>query len=394
MNVWKRHKNLVRYSLGCITRYKMRSMVVIVTFLVATAIVSSVLFVKDGLEREAEISVMAAPDLTISFLRAGRSEPIPMSYVDTISKVEGVVKVVPRVWGYVGISNYVFTVVGIDPSQISGFENFAIESGRFLTKDDKGCIVVGKLLAGLLDLKVDSNVIFLTESIEVKKYRVIGIFSDQSSIYTADMIVMLIDDARDFFKIPSDYATDLLVYVDPKYLPSEVAAKMSTIPNLRILDRDLLLRGYKAAYASRGGIFMTLWTILLMAAALVSLSQMIIVGQESRFEVGLLKTFGFSTLDIIEIRLIESVILGFLASSLGLIAGYVYAAFFNAPLIADMLFGWAFFPQQFKVPVYVSWPSVLSIYAVTVLPLLVTTVAPAWINAITDPELAMRRAVV
>lgn len=388
----RKQRNLFRYSFDCIARYKMRSAAIIITFLLATTMVSAVLFAKDGLEREAEISVEAAPDLTIQFLRGGRIEPIPIYYIDMISKIEGVEKVVPRVWGYVGISNYVFTIVGIDPSQINGFKNFGIEEGRFLTKDDKGHVVVGKLLAGMLDLKIGDNIIFLSEAIEAKKYQVIGIFSDQSSIYTADMIVMLIDDARDFFKIPSDYASDLLVYVNPRFMPSEIAVKMSTMPNLRVLDQDLLLRGYKMAYGSRGGIFVTLWIIILIAAALISLSQMIIVGQESRFEVGLLKTFGFSTLDIIEVRLIESLVLGFFASSLGMLIGYLYVAYLNAPGLVDILLGWAFLPKQFRIPVYMSWSSIFSIYAVTVIPLLITTVVPAWLNAITDPELAMRRA--
>ncbi|MDH5806978.1 MAG: ABC transporter permease [Candidatus Methanomethylicaceae archaeon] len=389
----KKQKNIFRYSFDCIARYKMRSTAIIITFLLATTMISAVLFAKDGLEREAEISVKAAPDLTIQFLRGGRIEPIPTYYIDIISKIEGIEKVIPRVWGYVGISNYVFTIIGIDPSQITNFENFGIEEGRFLMKEDKGCVVVGKLLANMLDLKVGDNIIFLSEAIEAKKYKVIGIFSDKTSIYTADMIIMLIDDARDFFKIPNDYASDLLVYINPRYLPSEVAVKMSTIPNLRVLDQDLLLRGYKMAYASRGGIFVTLWIIILIAAALISLSQMIIVGQESRFEVGLLKTFGFSTLDIIEVRLIESLVLGFFASSLGMLIGYLYVAYFNAPGLVDILLGWAFLPKQFKIPVYISWSSIFSIYAVTVIPLLITTVVPAWLNAITDPELAMRRAV-
>ncbi|MEM0101499.1 MAG: hypothetical protein QW522_04580, partial [Candidatus Methanomethyliaceae archaeon] len=73
----KKQKNIFRYSFDCIARYKMRSTAIIITFLLATTMISAVLFAKDGLEREAEISVKAAPDLTIQFLRGGRIEPIP-----------------------------------------------------------------------------------------------------------------------------------------------------------------------------------------------------------------------------------------------------------------------------------------------------------------------------
>ena len=134
----KKQKNIISYAFDCISRYKMRTIVILITFLIATTMISSVLFVKDGLEREAEISIEAAPDLTIQFLRGGRLEPIPTSYIDEISKIEGVEKVIPRIWGYVGISQYVFTIIGIDTSNISELENFGLESGNFIKEGDRG----------------------------------------------------------------------------------------------------------------------------------------------------------------------------------------------------------------------------------------------------------------
>ncbi|MCQ5374063.1 MAG: hypothetical protein NO515_03450, partial [Candidatus Methanomethylicia archaeon] len=83
----KKHRNLLRYSFDCLSRYRMRTAVIVVTFLIATTMVSAVLFTKEGLEREAEISVKMAPDLTVQYLKAGRVELIPIDYADTIAKV-------------------------------------------------------------------------------------------------------------------------------------------------------------------------------------------------------------------------------------------------------------------------------------------------------------------
>jgi len=394
--MFRKHKNLMNYSFDCLRRYRMRSAVIIITFLVATMMISSVLFTKDGLEREAEISVRAAPDLTVQYLKAGRVVPIPVEYASLIEGTEGVERVLPRIWGYAGIGTYTFTVVGLDTSglEYSGGITSIEAGGRFLTTEDAGTgnIVIGKLIAGMLKVKVGDDIILLSESVDTNKFHVVGIFSDAASIYAADMIVMSIEDANSFFKMPEGYVTDLAVYVKSDVRPQDVAARFSSLPNARVLDQDLLLRGYKAAYGARGGIFTTIWTILLVGVALIAFSQAIVVGHESRFEVGLLKTFGFSTLDIIEVRLVESMVLGFFATSLGMLVGFVYAAFFNAPGLVDILLGWAFLPREFRLPVYVSLESVFSIYAVTVIPLLITTVVPAWLNAIADPELAMRRA--
>jgi len=394
--VINKHKNLLNYAFDCLRRYKMRTAVILITFLVATTMISAVLFTKDGLEIEAAFSVESSPDLTIQYIKAGRAEPINASYAEDILKVEGVERVLMRTWGYAGIGSNTYVIIGLDPTGLEYSRGVitSIESGRFVTPEDEGTgnIVVGKLIAGLLNVKVGDDMILLSESVEANKFHVVGVFSDQSSIYTADMIVMTLSDANDFFNMPNGTVTDLCVYVEADQIPNNVAARMTSMPNIRILDQDLLLRGYTAAYSARGGIFTTIWTILLVAIALIAFSQAIVVGHESKFEVGLLKTFGFSTLDIIEVRLVESVVIGFFATSLGMLVGFVYAAYLNAPGLVDILLGWAFLPSQFRLPVYVSAQSVFSIYAVTIIPLLITTVVPAWLNAITDPELAMRRA--
>ena len=392
----RKHKNLTAYALDCMRRYRLRTFVVLITFLVATTMISSVLFAKEGLQREAEFSVNSAPDLTVQYLKAGRVGMVPEEYLGLVEDVDGVQFVFPRIWGYAGIGSNTYTIIGLDAGALnhSGSVVGTLESGRFLGAEDAstGNVVIGKLIAGILKVGVGDEIILLSESVEAKRFHVVGVFSDASSIYTADMMLMSIEDTREFFSIPNGYVTDLTVYVSQGANPTEVASRMSSLPNARVLDRDILLRGYLAAYGARGGIFTSLWAILLVAVALVAFSQAIIVGQESRFEVGLLKTFGFTTLDVIEVRLIESLVLGFFATSLGMLIGFVYTAYFNAPGLVDILLGWAFLPKEFHMPVYVSLESVFSIYAVTVIPLLITTVVPAWLNAITDPELSMRRA--
>ncbi|MEN3035555.1 MAG: hypothetical protein ABC537_04555, partial [Candidatus Methanosuratincola sp.] len=111
----RKHKNLLNYSFDCLRRYRMRTAVILITFLVATTMISAVLFTKDGLEREAELSVQSAPDLTLQYLKGGRVEPINASYISLISGIPGVEKVLKRTWGYAGIGQYTFVVVGLDP---------------------------------------------------------------------------------------------------------------------------------------------------------------------------------------------------------------------------------------------------------------------------------------
>ena len=64
--------------------------------------------------------------------------------------------------------------------------------------------------------------------------------------------------------------------------------------------------------------------MILISVAIIAFNQTVVVGHESKFEVGLLKSLGFSTSDIIQVRLIESAVLGTIAGAIGLTVGILY----------------------------------------------------------------------
>lgn len=391
-----KHRNLVRYAFGCVSKYRLRTLVIIIAVLAATTMVSSTLMIKDGLAEEAWLSVVAAPDITVQYQKMGRIVPIPLNVSAQIAGMDGVGRVSARTWGYAGIGSKTFTCVGLNTSELSFVKGVMqeVERGRFLSPSDEGkeSVVIGKLVQRELNVDVGDVILMFCEGLNPCQFTVVGIFSDASSIYTADMIVMSITDANVFFLVPQGYATDLMVYIEEGTDPKGVAASFSSIPNLRVIDRDTMIRGYQAAYEAKGGVFITIWMVVLVAVTLIAFSQAIIVGSQSKFETGLLKTFGFSTLDVIEVRLVESALITLFAASTGILIGYVYSAVFNAPGLAGMLLGWSYIPQGFSMPTSIRLETIFSVYSVMVLPVVIATVVPAWINAITDPEISMRRA--
>jgi ABC-type antimicrobial peptide transport system permease subunit len=193
-------------------------------------------------------------------------------------------------------------------------------------------------------------------------------------------------------------ATDLLVYTDDvneAYYTTQlnfVARQVSELPNVRVLTRDILAKAQATTYGARAGFFSIAWFTILVSAAIVAFNQTIVVGHESKFEVGLLKALGFSTSDIIQVRLIESTILGILAGSIGLASGIFFDTVLGAPMFRDFMLGWAVLYPSFPVPVHISSQTVLVAYAITIVPLLFATVIPSWLNATVDPDIAMRGA--
>jgi ABC-type lipoprotein release transport system permease subunit len=275
---------------------------------------------------------------------------------------------------------------------------YPIESGSFLHSQINSTVVVGKAVADLIGAKAGNLLTIITESNQVRQYTVVGILNIESSIFSADTILMSKDDARSFFDVPKDKATDLLVYtqaVNPQFYQAQVnfvAREISELPNLRVLTKDVLASAQETTYGARSGFFSLVWYLVLVSVAIVAFNQTVVVGHESRFEVGLLKALGFSTSDIIQIRLIEGTVLGFVAGSAGIVLGVFYNAVLDAPLLRDVMLGWATLYPAFPVPFWVSPQSVFLTYAITVIPVLFATVIPSWLNATVDPDIAMRGA--
>jgi ABC-type lipoprotein release transport system permease subunit len=395
-----RLKNLLNYALDCIKRYKIRTIVILVCLTMAATLFSSVLFIKDGLVREGQLSLKYAPDLTVQGITTGRQSFIETRNIDLIQRILGVEKVVERIWGYGNIGNTLLVIVGIDPEEpnMNLDAAYPIESGSFLDSERNDTVVLGKAVAELIGAKVGNLLTIITESNQACQYTVIGIFNSESSIVNADTILMTKDSARSFFAVPEGKATDLMVFtqeVNPDYYQTQnsyVAREISELPNLRVLTKDLLANAQETTYGARSGFFSVVWYLVLISVAIVAFNQTVVVGHESRFEIGLLKALGFSTSDIIQIRLIEGTVLGFLAGSAGIVLGVFYNAVLNAPVLKDVMLGWATLYPAFPVPFSVNAQSIFLTYAITVIPVLFATVIPSWINATVDPDIAMRGA--
>jgi ABC-type lipoprotein release transport system permease subunit len=395
-----RVRNLLNYALNCIQRYKIRTIVVLVCLVMAATLFSSVLFLKDGLVREGKISLKYAPDLTVQGMASGRQSYVETRLIPLIKTTLGVKTVVERIWGYGNVGNSLLVIVGVDLENplINLEAAYPIESGSFLESSTNGTVVIGKGVAVLIGAKVGNTLNIITESNLARQYTIVGIFNSESGIINADTILMNKEDARSFFNVPEDKATDLLVYteeVNPAFYEGQVnfiARETSELPNVRVLTKEVLAGAQETTYGLRSGFFSVVWYLVLISAAIVAFNQTVVVGHESKFEIGLLKALGFSTSDIIQIRLIEGTILGILAGSIGLLLGIFYNAVLNAPILRDFMLGWATLYPGFPVPFGIGAQTLLLTYAITVVPILFATVIPSWLNATVDPDIAMRGA--
>ncbi len=394
----KKHKNLLGLSLQNLLKFKTRTIVILTSLTITISFVSCIAFVKGGLEREAALSAEFAPDITVQSLQAGRQTLVPMAWIDKISAIDGVEKVNPRIWGYLEQDGNIYTCMGLDiyNTTIPPELQLSISQGRFLETDDRNKCVVGTLFANVFNASVGKT-LQLSSSSEGKWYNftVIGIFSIAVTLYTADLIITDVESARNFFAISDEYSTDLAVYVQSDALTSEVAKEIDNMQNIdqdiRVLTRESIKDALITAYGARSGFATLMWYIVLISVILISWNQSTAVSHETKREVGLLKALGFSTSDILEIRITESLLLGLLGATIGIFIGILYDVFLGAPIITEFLIGWASEYPSITPPIYVGIETLLFLYLICIFPLVIGTFIPSWKNSVTEPMEVLKR---
>jgi len=390
---FQEHINFLNYAMDSIFTYKARSIAIVFSLMIALMVLGSIAFISDGLTKEAESSANFAPDITIQYLQAGRQVAIPMEYAQQISQISYVSKVVPRVWGYIYYHNRIYTVMGIDAVKmpIPKDIGFVMVSGKFLQPNDNQTAVVGNYLAKVFDLETNDILVLYDQSQQPHNFTVNGIFSMDVNLYTSDLILINLNDSRNFFNVSAEEATDLCVYVEDQTQTRYVAQQIAqSSPDARVLTREALKDALVTTYGARSGFVSVVWYILLLSVILVAWNQASAVSEEAREEVGILKALGFSTSNILEIRLLEALILGFISASSGIFLSVLYDFYLGAPVIRDFMLGWAAVYPSFPLPILISFSTMLTLYAVALFPLFVGSLIPAWKSAITEPDIAMR----
>lgn len=391
-------KNIAFWSMAVrnVLRFRGRTLAILLPLFVVMACASVMTFIKDGICRDALRSVEALPDITIQQMVGGRIGPVHPELAAVISNYGNVLKVVPRVWGYVPLQaaggNASYTLMGMDCSLLPSALDIspAIESGRFLKFGDKHCAVIGKVFAFQNKVKPGDKITLQDELGNKTSLNIIGIFNTPVQIYTADLIVTDIETARIFLGYLSDQSSDLAVYLkDPLYTDQVAESILISHKNIRVLTKEALAGNVRQGYGGKAGIFQLMWLILLLTVTLLAWTQASSISLEMKKEIGVLKALGWQTLDIIELKMMEIVIIGLT----GILSGILFGIFYlhlGAPLVKQYFLGWAVLYPPFPLPISIEGSSIFLLFVIGLFPLCAATVFPAWRMGVVEPDTAIR----
>ncbi|MDY6971453.1 MAG: FtsX-like permease family protein [Thermodesulfobacteriota bacterium] len=395
MNTAK-HINLWLMAAQNLRRYRAKSLAILIPLILVMATSSFMMSTRGGFIKDAEIARGFLPDVTVQGISAGRVEEISLDVKAGIEDIPHVKKVVPRVWGYLPLrideTDAAFTLMGIDFAH-SVFDQrlpWTIDSGIFPVPGDRNKAVLGSGVAQSFAASIGDKLQIEDTLGNKGEFEVAAIFNSTVQVYSTDLIVVSIEDARIFFGYTEDEASDLLVYTDAPEYADRVALDITRLfKNTRVLTSKALTDLVKEAFGRRGGTFQAMWLILLVAVLLLVWAQSAHISVDVGKEIGILKATGWQTGEIIEMKMMESLILGLFGTSLGVLLGFVYALM-GTPGISGYCLGCASIYPKFPVPVHCDFQSIILLFILGVLPLMGVSSIPAWLAGVIDPDEGIR----
>jgi len=204
--------NLFSYAFRNIQVYRGRTLSIIIFTGLVTGILSSMDFMREGINQDAEASLEFAPDILIQGYDSGRVVPVNTSIMQAISSVEGVSLVSPRAWGYLSAADRLYTLMGIDPVKYpldSAGLDFELR-GNFMTGEETDPVcILGSGVASAARADIGSYLLLTDIDNNEHEFEVIGIFTVASKIYTHDLIITSFNHSHAFFGLKDYQATDL-----------------------------------------------------------------------------------------------------------------------------------------------------------------------------------------
>lgn len=339
-------------------------------------LLTSVMLFTAAIRQEAAKTLSAAPEIVIQKLVAGRHALIPASYLEKVQDIRGTRAVRGRLWGYY-----------FDPAVSANYTVMATDNQSL--KDDE--ISIGAAVARARDLHTGDYLSLRAATGEPVAFRIRDILSPESELLSADLLLMNPGSLRRFFAIPDGWYTDLVMQVRNPSEITKVAEKIVlALPDSRPILRDEILRTYDSIFNWRQGMVFVIWSAALLSFIILAWDKASGLSADEKREIGILKAIGWSTKDVLRMKLWEGAIISLTAFSAGYLFAYIHVAINNAGLFTGVIKGWSSLYPEFKLTPAVDFLQIASLFFFTVFPYTAATIAPVWKTATTDPDAVMR----
>lgn len=387
---------LLEFALGALWRRKIHSLSTFFVFSSLVFLLSSVLFISDGIKKELDLSLETLPQITLQRLSAGRQTEVSASLAEELLSIEGVKRAVARVWGY-----YYFQPAGVNFT-VMGVEGFGEQYTQELQTIVDGLdikalyandgMVVGRGVKEILAENYYADFFnFVTAKGEWKKVHIAGVFDTAVRLQSNDLILLPQKSAYEIFGMEKGKATDIVVSVSN---PEEVAMVVHKItqryPDMRAITTEDIRVSYQNIFDYKSGFFLSLFVVSVFTFFMMLFERTSGLSSEEKKEVGILKALGWGMDEIIAQKFYEGLVVCVSAFLVGLALalGFVYGL--QAPLLRDLFMGYSTLKPPMVIPFSVDFGIIALLFFLSVPVYLAAIIIPSWKAATLDADEVMR----
>jgi ABC-type lipoprotein release transport system permease subunit len=371
-----RQRNILDFTLSSLLRRKGKNAALAAVYTAVVFLLASVLLFTHSIKREAASVLRGAPEILVQTMQAGRHALSPEHYMDRIRQIRGVAAVSGRLWGY-----YYDPAVGA---------NYTLMADPDFSHP-RGSIVIGSGISISRGLYVGERITFRGHAGQDVVLKVTDVFSPESGLVSADLILISEEDLRDLFGISAGYVTDIAISVrNPRELTTIAEKIVGELPDTRPIIRDEILRTYEALFNWRSGIMAVVLVSTVAAFVILAWDKASGLSSEEKREIGILKAIGWETSDVMLMKFWEGAVVSLSSFLVGSVLAYVHVFFASSALFESALMGWSVLYPNFKLVPEISLYQISVLFFLTVVPYTVATVVPSWRAATVDPDSVMR----
>ncbi len=371
-----KHRNILDFALSSLVRRKARALALLGVYALVVAVLASLVFFVQALKRDAGVLLEGAPDMVVQRLVAGRHDLIPMAWAQDVAALPGVRRAAPRRWGY----HY-------DPATGANFTVLAQAPGTV----PEGAAILGAGVARVLQVQRGHLITLQTCRRQPLLLSVQDILPPASELATADLVLVPPDTFQALFELPEGQATDLVVEVaNPRELETLAAKVAAAFPGARPILKREILRTYEAIFDWRGGMVTVAGLMAVLAFLILAWDRASGLSAEERREIGILKSVGWDTADVLALKVWEGCAVSLTAFLAGVLLGYAHVFLFSGKLFEPALRGWSVLYPSHRLLPHVDPFQLAVLFFLTVVPYTLATVVPSWRAASADPDAALR----
>ncbi len=230
------------------------------------------------------------------------------------------------------------TLVGIEPEKeaLISFIGKAVSQGRYLEKEDKNKIIVGRAFLRKFNTKIGNKLILMSQDtgneIASKAFTIVGVFSAETQEVEKQFAFVPLSQAAKMLKL-GDSISEISILLQDLDISGREETRLAKELTAAIDNKTIQVETWQdllpmmKAYLEMSGFFLYIWYFVVFVAmgfGIVNTTLMAIF--ERMREFGLMKALGMRPLQIIKGVLTETVFLLLLGISIGTGMGLISVA--------------------------------------------------------------------